>query len=99
MDKFNEENITYLASTLKFSLTKDEVERIKNDSEFFVSQIKLLDNIPHLEEEEEMIYPFDITTDKLYEDKPETPLTNEEVLALASDTYDGQVRVPKVMKK
>jgi aspartyl/glutamyl-tRNA(Asn/Gln) amidotransferase C subunit len=99
MDKFSEENIIYLANTLKFSLTKEEVERIKNDSEYFVSQIKLLDKIPNLDNEDEMVFPFDVTTDKLYEDEPETPLTKEEVLALAADTYDGQVRVPKVVKK
>lgn len=98
MDKINKEKIENLAKTMRFSLKDEEVDRMLDDFKQFIEQVSILKEIPNLEAEKEMIFPFDCESDVLYEDKKGECLTKDKVLALSKETKDGQVRIPRVVQ-
>lgn len=97
MSIINKEKLKELANDLLFDMADDEYETLLKEFDELVAQMALLEKIPHVDEVEPMIYPFEVTNNILREDEPEAPLTREEVLKNAADTYAGQVRLPKVV--
>lgn len=97
MIEINKEKLKELANDLLFDMADAEYETLLKEFDELVAMMGLLEKIPHVDEVEPMIYPFDVTNEFLRDDEPEAPLTREEVLANAPDTYAGQVRLPKVV--
>ena len=59
--------------------------------------MKLISEIPGLDELKPMTFPFEVTTSYLRQDVATEPLPRDEALKNASDVVDGQIRLPKVV--
>ena len=85
------------AEHLMFKLSDDEIDSIDKDFEVLNAQLDLLNHID-TEGVEEMIFPFDVKTEYLREDKADHILTKEEALYNAPKVKEGHFVVPKVGK-
>ena len=98
MKKVTKEVLQESANKLLINLKDKELETLLSDFDIIISQMKLIGDIPGVDDVEPMTFPFDITDDYLREDISETPLDKDEVLKNAHDIVDGQIRLPKVVK-
>lgn len=98
MKKVTKEVLQESANKLLINLNDKELETLLIDFDIIISQMKLISDIPGVDDVEPMTFPFEITDDYLREDIPETPLDKDEVLKNAHDIVDGQIRLPKVVK-
>ena len=97
MKKVDKNKLKELANDLLFDMADEEYSTLLQEFDELIAQMSLLEKIPDVDSVEPMIYPFEVTNNLLREDEPEAPLTREEVLANAPDTFAGQVRLPKVV--
>lgn len=97
MIKVDKNKLKELANDLLFDMADEEYSTLLQEFDELIAQMSLLEKIPDVDSVEPMIYPFEVTNNLLREDEPEAPLTREEVLANAPDTFAGQVRLPKVV--
>ena len=98
MKKVTKEVLQESANRLLINLNDEELETLLSDFDIIISQMKLIGDIPDVDDVEPMTFPFEITSNYLRDDKVETPLNKEEVLKNAHDIVDGQIRLPKVVK-
>lgn len=97
MEKFSTEYFRKLASDLKFDLSDEEIEELKNDFKAVEAQVELFDSVD-TEGVEPMVYPFEEATVFLREDETGDVLSRDEALANAPDVRMGHIHVPKVVK-
>ncbi len=97
MIKVDKNKLKELANDLLFDMADEEYSTLLQEFDELIAQMSLLEKIPDVDSVEPMIYPFEVTNNLLREDEPEAPLTREEVLANAPDTFAGQIRLPKVV--
>ena len=97
MIKVDKEKLKELANDLLFDMADQEYETLLKEFDELVAQMALLEKIDKVDEVEPLIYPFVVTNSTLREDEPTTPLTKEQVLANAPDSYAGQIKLPKVV--
>lgn len=97
MIKIDKAKLKELANDLLFDMADAEYETLLKEFDELVAQMALLEKIPNVDEANPMIFPFEVTNHVLREDVAETPLTKEEVLLNAPDSFAGQVRLPKVV--
>ena len=86
-----------LANDLMFSVNDDEIKDIINEFESLEKMISFFDSI-NTDKVEEMIYPLDVETTYLREDKEDNKISQEEALANVKKTKQGHILVPKVVK-
>lgn len=98
MKKVTKEVLQESANRLMINLNDDELETLLSDFDIIISQMKLISDIPGVDDVEPMTFPFEITDDYLRDDIAETPLDKNETLKNAHDIVDGQIRLPKVVK-
>lgn len=98
MKKVTKEVLQESANRLMINLNDDELETLLSDFDIIISQMKLISDIPGVDDVEPMTFPFEITDDYLRDDIAETPLDRNETLKNAHDIVDGQIRLPKVVK-
>jgi len=95
--KIDKNKLKELANDLLFDMSEQEYDTLLMEFGELVTQMKLLEQIPNVDEGEPLIYPFETTNSFLREDEPGVPLSKEEVLSNVADSYAGQVRLPKVV--
>ena len=98
MKKVTKEVLQESANRLMINLTDEELGTLISDFDIIISQMKLIGDIPGVDDVEPMTFPFEIDSGYLREDVAEKPLNKEEVLKNAHDVVDGQIRLPKVVK-
>ena len=86
-----------LANDLMFSVNDDEIKDIINEFESLDKMISFFDSI-NTDNVEEMVYPLDVETTYLREDKEDNKISQEEALANVKKTKQGHILVPKVVK-
>ena len=98
MKKVTKEVLQESANKLLINLTDEELNSLLSDFEILISQMKLIGDIPGVDEIEPMTFPFELTNEYLRDDVPENPLLKDDVLKNAQDVVDNQIRLPKVVK-
>ena len=98
MKKVTKEVLQESANKLLINLTDEELNSLLSDFEILISQMKLIGDIPGVDEVEPMTFPFELTNEYLRDDVPESPLLKDDVLKNAQDVVDNQIRLPKVVK-
>ena len=86
-----------LANDLMFSVNDDEIKDIIKEFESLDKMISFFDSI-NTDNVEEMVYPLDVETTYLREDKEDHKISQEDALANVKKTKQGHILVPKVVK-
>ena len=86
-----------LANDLMFSVNDDEIKDIINEFESLEKMISFFDSI-NTDGVEEMVYPLDIETTYLREDKEDNKISQEDALVNVKKIKQGHILVPKVVK-
>ena len=86
-----------LANDLMFSVNDDEIKEIIKEFESLDKMISFFDSI-NTDNVEEMVYPLDVETTYLREDKEDNKISQEDALANVKKTKQGHILVPKVVK-
>lgn len=98
MNKIDKETLIEAAHNLKFDISEEEILVLQEEFDDIEAEIEFIKTLPHIDEVEPMVFPYEIYTDYLREDIPDTPLQQEEVLRNAEKVVDGQIAIPKVVK-
>jgi len=85
------------ANRLLFAMTDEEFQTLFEEFQTLVKQMKLIGDIPGVDDSIPMTFPFPVFNDELREDIPETPLPRELALKNAKEVVDGQIKLPKVV--
>ncbi len=92
----SDEDISYLARLSNFSVSADEAQGLKRDLNNVLEYVKQLDTVDT--EGVEPTYQVLDLKNVWQEDEVETPVVaTEDLIALAKDTADRQIKVPKVL--
>ena len=86
------------ANKLMFDMSDEQYDQLVNEFDIITTQMKLIGEIPGVDEASPMTFPFDVTNTYLREDVATKPLDREDALRNAKDVVDGQIRLPKVVK-
>ena len=86
------------ANKLMFDMSDEQYDQLVNEFDIITTQMKLIGEIPGVDEASPMTFPFDVTNTYLREDVSTKPLDRDEALRNAKDVVDGQIRLPKVVK-
>lgn len=97
MKAINKEVLKDAASRLMFDMSEEQYDTLEKEFDVMIKQMKLIGEIPGVDEVEPMTFPFDVATDYLREDEVEETLSKEDVLKNAKDVVDGQIKLPKVV--
>ncbi|MCH5180046.1 MAG: Asp-tRNA(Asn)/Glu-tRNA(Gln) amidotransferase subunit GatC [Erysipelotrichales bacterium] len=97
MKAINKEVLKDAASRLMFDMSEEQYDTLEKEFDIMIKQMKLIGEIPGVDEVEPMTFPFDVATDYLREDEVEETLSKDEVLKNAKDVVDGQIKLPKVV--
>lgn len=98
MQKIDTQTLLEAAHNLKFNITDEQLVILLEECEDIMSAIEEIKKIPHIDEVEPMVFPYEIKTFELREDVAETPLTQYEAIKNANNVKDGQIVLPKVVK-
>lgn len=93
----NKEKAQELALDLMFKVNDSEIDDIIKEFDSLDKMISFFDSI-NTDSVEEMIYPIDIETTYLRDDKESNKLSQEEALSNVNKTKQGHILVPKVVK-
>ena len=99
MKPINKETLQIAASKLFFTMNDSEYETLLKEFDIVYKQINIISARPDVDKVEPMTFPFDVGTSYLREDETEEPLSQEDVLRNAKDVEDGQIIIPRVVKK
>ena len=95
--KVSIEELKNLANRLMFDMQEDEYITLQEEFEVILTQMELIGKVENTDDVEPMTFPFVQETCGLRDDEPGEVLSQEEVLKNASDVFDDQVRVKKVI--
>ncbi len=85
------------ANRLLFDMSEDEYQTLYDEFMVLKKQMETIGLIEGLDGYEPMTFPFDVHIDCMREDIPETPLGKQEALSNAGSTYQGQIKIAKVV--
>lgn len=85
------------ANKLMFDMEDAQYDTLLDEFDVVIKQMKLISEIPGVENAKPTVFPFEATTSYLREDVASKPLDRDEALKNASDVVDGQIRLPKVV--
>ncbi|MCH5172201.1 MAG: Asp-tRNA(Asn)/Glu-tRNA(Gln) amidotransferase subunit GatC [Erysipelotrichales bacterium] len=97
MKTINKDVLKDAASRLMFDMSEEQYDTLEKEFDIMIKQMKLIGEIPGVDNVEPMTFPFDVTTDYLREDEVTETLSKEDVLKNAKDVVDGQIKLPKVV--
>ena len=97
MIKITKETLQEAANKLMFTMSEEEYQILLEEFEIILKQMEFISEIEGVDDALPMTFPFEVFTDYLREDIPDTPLDREEALKNAKDVVDGQIRLPKVV--
>lgn len=86
-----------LARRLKFDMTPEQYQTLKDEFETIIRQMELIGQIDRADTVTPMTFPMIFDTVGLREDIPEEPLKVEEVTQNAKEVDAGQIKVKKVV--
>lgn len=95
--KISIEELKKLANNLLFEMKEEEYKTLQEEFEVILSQMEVINQMEGTENVTPMTFPFIYETCGLREDVPGKVLSVEDVLKNASDVFDNQVRVKKVI--
>lgn len=98
MKEVNESVLRDAANRLLFDMSDEEYKTLLDEFDTLIVQLKLINNIPGVDNEKPMTFPYECSTAYLREDVPGTTLTIEEVLRNTTHVEDNQIKLPKVVK-
>lgn len=93
----NKEKAQELALDLMFKVNDSEIDDIIKEFDSLDKMISFFDSI-NTDSVEEMIYPIDIETTYLRDDKESNKISQEDALSNVNKTKQGHILVPKVVK-
>lgn len=85
------------ANRLLFAMSEAEYQTLYEEFQTLVKQMRLIGDIPGVDDSAPMTFPFPVFNDVLREDIPETPLSREQALKNAKEVVEGQIKLPKVV--
>ena len=97
MKAINKDVLKDAASRLMFDMSEEQYDTLEKEFDIMIKQMKLIGEIPGVDDVEPMTFPFDVATDYLREDEVAEALSKDEVLKNAKDVVDGQIKLPKVV--
>lgn len=97
MKKVSKEVLKEAANKLLFDMPEEQYDTLLEEFDTLTKQMELIGEIPGVDDEVPMTFPFEVTTSYLREDVPMEPMKREDALKNASDVVDGQIRLPKVV--
>lgn len=100
MKEVNKNVLKDAALRLMFDMKDEEYETLLNEFDIITKQLVLMDEIKGLNDIEPMSFPYiDESFNLLRDDEEikETLLNKEEVLSVAKNTKEGQIKLPKVV--
>ena len=86
-----------LAKNLYFDMSEEEYLTLQDEFEVILDQMDLISEIQNIDNVEPMVFPYLGEGHALREDEVKDVLDPKEVLANASETYMGMVKVKKVV--
>ena len=98
MKKVNKDLLKVSAHKMMFDMSEEQYDALLDEFSILLKQLDFMGDIPHIDEVEPMAFPYEIQTMFLREDVSSEPLDKKEALKNASDVFDGQIRLPKVVK-
>lgn len=79
-----------------FYVTDEDMPELIDEYDIFMNHVAVLEKI-NTEGIEPLVYPYEIETTFLREDKVDEILSQDDVLKNAKDVLDHQIKVPKVV--
>lgn len=99
MKTVNKKILKDVANKLMFDMEDAQYDTLLEEFDVILKQMDIISEIPNIDDVEPMTFPFDVATTYLREDIAVKPLSQEEALKNAGDVIDGQIRLPKVVRK
>ena len=99
MKPINKQLLKDAAKKMMFDMEEEQYDTLLKEFDLVLEQISILESIPNIDEVEPMVFPYEITTTYLREDVIEEPLTREEALRNTKEVINGQIALPRVIKK
>ena len=99
MKEYNIEVLKDAANRLLLDMSDSEYETLLSEFDIVTKQMKPIGDNHALDKFEPMVFPFEIYTTELREDVAEEPLTREEALRNTKEVINGQIALPRVIKK
>lgn len=97
MKEINKDLLKECAHNLMFDMNEEEYDTLLEEFKIVTSQLEMIGKIEGLDNEEPMTFPFDCSIDYLREDEVNSTISKEDALKNAKDTFQGQIRLPKVV--
>ena len=97
MKKYDLNVLKDAANRLLFDMSEEEYKTLLEEFDIITKQMRMIGEDASLDEEEPMVFPFDVKTTFLREDVPGTPLDREEAIKNANNKTGGQIKLPKVV--
>ena len=97
MKEVNKDVLKEAANKLLFDMSEEEYDTLLEEFSIITKQMTFISEIPGVDSEVPMTFPFDVTISCLREDVPSIPLSRDETLKNAHDVVEGQIRLPKVV--
>jgi len=97
MKKVDLESLKDAANRLLFDMSDSEYQTLLNEFETIKEEMKIIAEDKSIDNTSPMVFPFEVSTDLLREDAPETPNSREEILKNAKNKVAGQIKLPKVV--
>lgn len=98
MKEITIETLKIAANKMMFELSEKECDELMSEIDIIVSEMNLISDIEGVDEQEPMVFPFDMTNAYLREDVPTTPIDKKEALKNSKDVVDGMIGLPRVIK-
>ena len=97
MKEINMDVLKEASEKLMFKMNDKEYETLLAEFDTIIKQMTLISNIPGVDEETPMTFPYEVKTTFLREDVATKPIERDEALKNAKDVVEGQIRLPKVV--
>lgn len=96
--EINKETLKVAARKMMFEISDEECENLLAEMDIIVSEMNIIRDIEGVDEQEPMVFPFDVTNSYLREDIPESTLSKKDALKNAKKVDDGMIGLPRVVK-
>ena len=99
MKKITKELLLECAHNLMFDLTDEELDKLLIDFDNIKKQLELIGEVEGIDDVEPMSFPYDVFNVLLREDISSNPIDKNELLNNSKSVSDGQIKIPKVVKR
>ena len=99
MKKITKELLLECAHNLMFDLTDEELDKLLIDFDIIKRQFELIGEIDGVDNVEPMTFPYVVFNEMLREDTLTKPLDKKELLKNSKVVSNGQIKIPKVVKR